>query len=136
MLYPVCRVSHARLGDKHDIYPTTAATISTFTLLEIPYVELGKDNMEPVDVTSLRILPPCWIPNDPLGIAVRRTGSFACTILDVFLAVTSTAESELTLGECSMLTMPPKDKFIVPKTEPVGKFRVNECYIQNAHPPN
>jgi hypothetical protein len=94
------------------------ATTSVPRLMEAPVVqELGEDNITPLDVTPLRVLPPLRFGPEPQGTPVGYTGSSAGTTPDVLPARTSALEPQGTPGGCSTSSLP-KDKLVTPKIEP------------------
>lgn len=109
----------ADLEADDDEHPTITATTSAPTLLELPFLhDLGENNMSFVDVKPLWVFLPPKFPNNLLGTLVGYTWTSVATTPNVFHAMTSTAESDVTLGGCSILSMLPKGRLIVPKQSP------------------
>ena len=98
------------------------ATTSVPSLRTGPIIqELGEDDIPPLQVTPLRVLPPATFGAEQHGTPVGYTGSSAGTTQNVLPAVTSAAEPQGTPGGCSTSSSP-RDKLIVPKTEPRDDF--------------
>ena len=98
--------------DNDDVSPHVPGTSGANPGIQ----ELGEDDVIPLDVTPLRVLPPQFQTRDCLGTPIGYTGSSAGANQEIVPLRTSATDPQGTPGGCSTSTSP-RDKLLVPKTE-------------------
>ena len=78
--------------------------------------ELGEEDIAPLHITPLRVLPPGRVSREGQCTPIGYTGSSAGATQDVLPTRTSATEQQGTPGGCSTSSSP-RDNLLVPKTE-------------------